>query len=297
MRALLCFALLIPATSVAAQEQTFGESHFVGDVPVDVVAQWSGRGGRPHGHVEVRAGGAGTTIHDGTPAYAWAAGGSRGVLVALVGASSTVEVAYVPLVDGHPGGAVRSSIHRLASSDRSPIGAAVAERPDGFAVFWQEASNSNPSAIYETYTARFDADGHAVGESQRVQAPWPIADVAWVPSRNQYYFLVYYGGADPRGTRLCGVHVDPASLQNLEHPWWASRPGAIDEARLVVRGDAVSAVYRDDRRLFEIDVTGGSWGTDPAMAPRDHGPIASDEAYGLRVEGGSVAIRRSPLAH
>lgn len=296
MRILAFLAGLLAAAPAAAQDQMLGEAHFVGDTQVEMLVRWSGRAGRPHGDVEVRAGGRTQAVHDGAPAYAWAAGGERGLLVAMVGASPTVEVAYVPLADGRPGTPRRTALRRLAGADRAPIGAAVAARPDGFAVFWQEASTSSPGAIYETFTARFDADGRPVGESQRVQAPWPIADVAWLPGSSQYYFLLYYGGGDPNGTRLCGVHVDPSRLANVEHPWWSSRPGAIDEARLVVQDDRVIAVYRDGGQLLEIEVTTGSWGRDPGTdAARNRGAIAGTEAYGLRATDEGVAITRVPL--
>ncbi|MEZ4339279.1 MAG: hypothetical protein R3B82_21875 [Sandaracinaceae bacterium] len=296
MRSLVLVACLLAATPAAAQDQMLGEAHAVGGAPVELVVRWTGRDGRPHGVVEVRAGGQTRAVHEGTPAYAWAAGGEHGLLVAMVGASASVEVAYVPIVDGHPGAPRRHSVHRLAGPDRAPIGAAVAARPDGFAVFWQEASTSNPSAIYETYGIRFDAEGTVIGDTQRVQAPWPIADVAWIPASNQYYFLLFYGGSDPNGTRLCGVHVDPARLANVEHPWWSSRPGAIDEARLAVRGGRVVAVYREAGHLHEIDVTQGSWGRDPdAGATRDRGAIAATEAYGVEGTDEGVTIRRVAL--
>lgn len=274
---------------------SFGESHFVGQTPVDVVVRWRERAGRPRGTVEVRAGGRTTEVHDGGPAYAWAATNERGALVALVGASASVDVAFVPLAEGRPGRVRRASIRRIGSDDRAPIGAAVAARPDGFAVFWQEASTSNPGAIYETFVADFDADGRAQGEAHRVQAPWPIADVVWLPGSRQYYFLLYFGGSDPRGTRLCGVHVDAQAQRNLEHPFWVSRPGLIDEARLIVRGDRVLAYYRDDSRLLEADVTQGSWGRDPASPPREHGGLAPDVAFGLRATADGVELRRSPI--
>lgn len=296
MRALLCLTLAISSASIAsAQDTVFGESHFVGDRPIDVIVRWGDRRGQPHGTVTVRSGTATRSVHDGRPAYAWAASNGRGVLVALVGASATVEVRFTPLVDGRPGPVVRSSVRRLAGEGRSPIGAAVATRPDGFAVFWQEASTSTPGALYETYLARFDRDGRPSGESVRVNASWPIADVAWLPGRNQYYFLLYFGGSDPRGTRLCGVHIDEARLTNVEHPFWASRPGMIDEARLVTSGDRVFAVYRDDDRLLEQEVTAGSWGRNPPNAPRQHGRVAANVAYGLRATAGGIEVRLRPL--
>jgi len=296
MRVAIVSALVfVAAVPAAAQDQAFGESHFVGDTAVDVAVRWTGRAGQPHGRVDIRAGETTRNLHDGTPAYAWAEGGDRGLLVAMIGASPTVEVRYVPIADGRPGGVRATRLRRIAGEDRSPVGAAIAATPDGFSVFWQEASTSNPQSLYETYLARFDHDGRPVGETTRVNAAWPIADVAWMPSRNQYYFLLYYGGRDPRGTRLCGVHIDPTRLANVEHPWWASTPGAIDEARLLVRGDRVVALYRDDGHLFEIDVTEGAWGRDPTSTRRDHGTIRADTAFGARATADGIALRRVPL--
>jgi len=290
-----CLVLCVAAPA-AAQDQAFGESHFVGDTPVDVAVRWSGRAGQPRGRVDVRVGERVRTLHDGAPAYAWAEGGARGVLVAMIGASSTVEARFVPVADGRPGAVRAHALRRTAGADRSPIGAAVAATPDGFSLFWQEASTSNAQALYETYLARFDHGGRPVGETTRVNADWPIADVAWMPSRGQYYFLLYYGGGDPRGTRLCGVHVDPDRLVNVEHPWWASAPGMIDEARLVVRGDRIVALYRDEEHLYEIDVTEGSWGRGPTASRRDHGAIRSDTAFGARATADGIALRRVPLS-
>jgi len=297
MRAsLLVLSFLLPALPVAAQDARFGESHFVGDTAADVVVEWTSPRGVPHGRVQVVAGGQSQRVHDGAPAYAWAAGGERGVLTALVGASAAVEVVFVPIDRGRPGEPRRTSVTRLATGDRAPIGAAVASRPDGFAVFFQEASTGNPRALYETYLALFDHDGRPLGPTSRVQAAWPIADVAWLPGRGQYYFLLYYGGSDPRGTRLCGVHIAGAPLRNVEHPWWASRAGMIDEARLVVYGsDRVAAVYRDDGELYEIEVTDGSWGSDPSRPRRSHGRIPTDAAFGLRGTARGVRVTRSTL--
>lgn len=290
-----CLALAIAAPA-AAQDQAFGESHFVDDTPVDMAVRFTEQAGQPHGRVDVRAGETVRNLHEGSPAYAWAEAGDRGLLVALIGASPTVEVRFVPIAHGRPGAVRAHALRRVAGEDRSPVGAAIAATPDGFSVFWQEASTSNPRALFETYLARFDRDGRPVGETTLVNAAWPIADVAWMPSRDQYYFLLYYGGGDPRGTRLCGVHVDPDRLANVEHPWWASVPGMIDEARLIVRGDRAIALYRDDDHLYEIDVTEGRWGQDPTAERRDHGAIRPDVAFGARVTADGVALRRVPLS-
>ena len=143
--------------------------------------------------------------------------------------------------------------------------------------------------------ARFDRDGRPSGGPVHVNAAWPIADVAWMPVEHQYYFLLYYGGGDPRGTRLCGVHIGEQNLTNVEHPYWVSRPGMIDEARLVVNGSRVFAVYRDDSQVFETEVTNGSWGQDPAAAPRSHGRAGANVAYSLRAAGDGIEVRLRPL--
>lgn len=298
MRTAFCLALalaLCPASTTSAQTTVFGESHFIGERPVDVLVRWGDERGHPHGTVHVRSGDASREVHSGGPAYAWAAANDRGVLVALVGASATVEVAFTPITDGRPGPVAHHSLRRLAGEDRSPVGAAVAARPDGFAVFWQEASMSNPQALYETYLARFDQDGRPSGGSVLVNAAWPIADVVWISAQNQYYFLLYYGGGDPRGTRLCGVHIDEQRLTNVEHPFWVSRPGMIDEARLVTNGNRVFSVYRDDNQIFETEVTTGTWGQDPAAAPRSHGRAGANVAFALRAAGNGIEVRVRPL--
>ncbi len=294
MRTLLLLALCQLAAPAAAQDATFGERHFVSDVTVDVVVRWTREPAGPHGEVDVVAGGRTQRVHSGAPAHAWGAGGERGLLTALVGASATVEVVFVPIEDGRPGSPRRTSLVRLATGDRAPVGAAVASRPDGFAVFWQEASAGDASALFETYLARFDRDGRATGATTRVNADWPIADVVWLPGSGQYYFLLYYGSN--RGTRLCGVHVAGEPLRNLEHPWWASRVGMIDEARLVVFGaDRVAAVYRDGEQLYEVEVTGGGWGVEPSRPRRSHGRITPSTAFGARATANGVDIRRVRL--
>ncbi|MBX3270135.1 MAG: hypothetical protein KF729_07730 [Sandaracinaceae bacterium] len=289
MRSAAIVCLCLVAAPAAAQEQIFGEAHFVGDAALEVVTRF-----RPaRGAVEVRLGEQRVAVHEGAPRHAWAAGGDAGVLVVLLGVP--LEAVFVPVEAGRLGAPRRAPIARPAGPDRAPVGAAVALTPQGFSVFWQEASTTSPTALYETYLAAFDRLGAPAGAPVRVHAQWPLAAVAWQPDRGQFFFLLYYGGGDPRGTRLCGVHVDPAQLRNVEHPFWSSRPGMIDEARLVVRDRRVVAVYRDDGRLFERDVTEGAWGTDPPEA-RSHGPIAPSEAYGMRASASGVTIRRARLA-
>jgi hypothetical protein len=292
---LLQFLTALTAQRAAAQPGSTGELLFVGDTAVQVENAWTRTAQTVTGSVEVRTAAASVTAHRGPPMSVWSSAGPRGVALALVGA--TLEVIFVPIANGRPGAPVRRDIHRIAGGDRAPIGAAVATRPDGFAVFWQEASTTDPNEAYRTFLARFDPGGAPIEAEREVPAVWPLADAAWVEAEQRYYFLLYYGTGDPNGTRLCGVHIDGATLTPVEHPWWASRPSVIDEAQLVVTDAGIVAVYRggaDGRHLLEANVTAGNWGSDPS-APVDHGRIGSSDPFGVRASGRGVDIARRAI--
>ncbi len=262
--------LLGPARARAEARPRITQTVRVAGVEVDVVV---GRGSRG-ANVQIQTPTGHRTVYTGRAGFAFAAGGDEGVLLALVGAGSGLEAAFVPIQDGQPGPAEPVAIPRVGDADGSPVGASIATVPGGFAVFWQEASGSAPGRPLRTFLARTDDRGRPLGPAVAVPAPWPIADVAWMPSRGDFYFLLFYSaGGD---TRLAGVHVDGDTLRPMEHPWWASRPGAIDEARLAVIGERVFAVYRDGSRLFEADVSEGAWGRE-VPAPQPRGPIRVDQ--------------------
>lgn len=296
MRATICtlagLLTLVGAHVVRAQpsmEQRFGETHLVASTEVDLVVEW--RGGRSS--VDVVTDRGRTRVHSGRPAYAFAAANDEGLLVALVGRGAGVEVAFVPIQDGRPRPAEPRALPRSGGADQAPVGAAIAARPDGFAVFWQEASTSNPNRPYSTYLARVSETGRPRGQATPVPAPWPLADVIWLADESRYYFLLYYGGQ--QATRLCGVHVDGQTLRPVEHPWWASPSGAIDEARLGRRGARVVAVYRDGETLRESDVTSGGWAREPAR-PRDHGRIAPTASFLVgNAPDGALRVGSRPL--
>ena len=291
----LVFLSLVTPPRAAAQPGSTGELLFVSETPVQVENSWARTGDTVRGSVEVRTAAGRVVAHEGAPMSVWSSAGPRGVALVLVGA--TVEAIFVPVRDGRPGAPVRRAIHRIAGADRAPIGGAVATRPDGFAVFWQEASTTDPNEAYRTFLARFDEEGAPVEAEREVPAVWPLADAAWVAAESRYYFLLYYGTGDPNGTRLCGVHIDGNTLAPIEHPWWASRASVIDEAQLVVTASGVVAVYRggaDGRHLLEANVTAGNWGSDPS-APRDHGTIRSSDPFGLRTTGRDVDIVRRTI--
>ncbi len=290
MRAsLFAFLLLVGASASAQPPSSYAEIRYVGDTPVEVVVDR---------RVRVVSGERTRAVPSSNGASAYAGASDDGVLLALVGRDS-LRAVFVPLDDGvlgEPGRARR--ITRPARSGHSPVGAAVAPMPDGFALFWQEANDRNPGAAYQTFMQRLGRAGEPTGEPQAVQAVWPLAAAAYMPDSDRFYFLLFYGGSDPRQTRLCGVHIDAATLRPQEHPWWASRPGLIDEGQLFVRGDRVLALYRggaEGDQLLEVDVTQGGW-AQQAPEPRRRGTLGGAGVFGGRLDGDRlrVLIRPSP---
>lgn len=288
--AVLLGAALFSATPAEAQpDGRFGQTFTVAQTDVDVVSNWQGR----RSSVEAVTAGGRRALHRGSPAYAFAAANADGLLVALVGTRAEVEAKFLPVDAAGALGRPRSVVlPRIAGADRAVVGAAVTARPDGFAVFWQEASTSNPNTPYQTFLAQLGPDGRLRGQTRAVPAPWPLADVTWLPEQNRYYFLLFYG--NQQTTRLCGVHVDGQSLRPIQHPWWATAGGAIDEARLVRSGNRVVALYRDGATLKEADVTAGGWGQEPP-APRSHGAIRPDQTFAILAEGERLDVRTRAL--
>lgn len=289
-----CLLLTLPsAASAQGAPSVTGEVVVVGGSPWVVTEAWNGE----RGAIEVRGPGGSTRVPIEAPGWIAAAGDAGGIVVALAQpAPVAVRALWVPIAEGRPGTPAWLTIPRPAPDERAPVGVSVTARPDGFAVFWQEASTRDPNATWATFEARFDRRGQPAGAPRALpRVPWPIADALFVNGRT--FLLLYYGGAAPDRTRLCGVHIDESGRPQ-EHPWWASPPSMIDEARLVVAGGRVIAVYRGGRygtTLLEADVTTGSWGRE-APAPRSHGAIAPDEAYGMRADGAAVRIERVRLS-
>lgn len=293
LRALsVCLLIALPASAAAQSSQSIsGRVVFVGDEPWVVAQRWNGR----TGYVEVRGPNGSTRGELSAPGWLGCAASDEGILIAIAESGpAAVRAAWIPAEGGRPGRPRLFQIPRSGGRESAPVGVAVTTRPEGFAVLWQEASNQNPMALWQTYEARVDASGVLSGSPRELpQARWPIADAAWVNGR--YYFLLYYGTGAPERTRLCGVHVNEAGHPE-EHPWWATREGLIGEAHLIVAGDRVHAIYRggqDGGQLLEADVTSGGWGGE-VQEPRSHGAIAPHEAYGAR-GGATVRIERADL--
>jgi hypothetical protein len=270
----------------------FGRVVFVGATPWTIVERWSPSGGA----IEVR--GPGGVARGELPSAGWLAAAARedGILVAIAASGPpAVRAVWIPVADGRAGRPRPITIPRVASEGFAPVGIAIAARPDGFALLWQEGSTANPMDTWRTYEARLDPRGAPIGTPRQLTAvPWPIADALYVNGAT--FLLLYYGSNDPRRTRLCAVRVDENGRPR-EHPWWASRQGLVGEAHLVAVGHRVLAVYRggpSGGMLLEADVTNGRWAREVAE-PRRHGAIDALDAYGERVEAGRLRIERVGL--
>ncbi len=153
---------------------------------------------------------------------------------------AAVRTVWIPIANGRPGAPHPITIPRIEGEGFAPVGIAIAARPDGFSVLWQEASTASPMETWRTYEARLDAHGDVIGAPRQLaQVPWPIADAVHVNGTT--WLLLYYGTNDPRRTRLCTVRIDDAGTP-LEHPRWSSREGMIGEAHIVPAGDRIFAV-------------------------------------------------------
>lgn len=279
--------LLIPLAAEAQPPSSYAEIRFVAETPVEIVVDR---------RTTLVAGGRSMVVPRSRDAATYAGTSDEGVLLAML-AGDAVRTVFVPVTEGRLGPPSEPrAVDRVEARDRTPVGAAVAPMPDGFAVFWQEAHTRNPSAAYTTYVQRFGPEGERRGDARLVQAVWPLAAAAYMPETDRFYFLLFYGGRDPRKTRLCGVHIDAETLRPQEHPWWASRPGLIDEGQLFVRGDQVIALYRggpEGQRLLQVDVSGGSWGRE-APAPRPRGRLGPEGVFGARLDGERLTVTLRP---
>ena len=289
MRAnLFTFLLLVGASPASAQpESSYAEIRYAGDTPVEVIVDR---------RVRVVAGTTTKELPHSSRASAFAGASDDGLLIALVGPDS-VRPVFVPIAEGRLGEPrAGRPIERPAARGHSPVGAAVAPMPDGFGLFWQEADDRNASAAFQTYFQKLGPGGQPTGEPTIVQAVWPLAAAAYMPESNRFYFLLFYAGSDPRQTRLCGVHIDATTLRPQEHPWWASRPGLIDEGQLHLRGNQVLALYRggpDGEQLLEVDVSQGGWAQEPA-APTPRGRLGGTGVFGARLEGDRLRVLIRP---
>jgi hypothetical protein len=177
---------------------------------------------------------------------------------------------------------------RPGKADNSPFAIAATATPDGFAIFYQEVQNNDPTAAH-TYMLELDGEGKA-GTPKEIQVPWALADVVW-NGGGYHLALIYAGGGD--GMRLSMVTATKDG-QPQGHPDWASAPGIVMDVHLVKVGDRILAYYRGGAggdRLIETDVTRlGSWGSVTEHAS-DRGALAQTTALAVNAKGEAVRLK------
>lgn len=162
-----------------------------------------------------------------------------------------------------------------------PFAVAIATVPDGFAVFFQEVEERDPTAAH-TYLAQLAPDGRPRGGAREVPIPWSLAAAAW-NGDGFHLGLVFPGYGDGMRLSMVSTSADGAPQQ---HPDWASAAGIVEDVHLVARGGRVVAFYRGaGDRLLESDVTAiRGWGTEPPRA-RDHGALAGTDVIAIDLNG------------
>lgn len=230
---------------------------------------------------------------------------ARGATAAAIERGERVTiVAYETYGDGSPfryrtirrdaGHDVLGEEHALARPTSRgldvPFAVAIAPVPgDGFALFFEEVQNDDPSAA-RTYLFRLDLDGVARDAGREIQVPWPLAAAAW-NGHGFHLALLYPGGGE--GMRLSMVSLTPDGLPE-QHPDWSSAAGFVTDVHLVVEGAEIRAHYRGGsggEHWLDADVTAiESWGSDRRHA-RDHGALGADATL---VVGAQGHVRRAP---
>jgi hypothetical protein len=177
---------------------------------------------------------------------------------------------------------------RPGKADNSPFAIAATATPDGFAIFYQEVQNNDPTAAH-TYLLELDAAGKP-GTPKEIPVPWALADVVW--NGDGYHLaLIYAGGGD--GMRLSMVAATKEG-QPQGHPDWASAAGTVMDVHLVKVGDRILAYYRGGAggdRLIETDVTHiGNWGGVTEHSS-DRGALAQSTTLAVNAKGEAVRLK------
>jgi len=287
MRLTLVLSLLLSAPALAAAQPSSPPERVsvraapLGASVVRLVSRW----GVESGSARLEAPGVPTLeLYDGAGAATLAAGHDV-VLVAYAvdEAHGPFRFRFLRREGGHSavGDAVR--VERPNARHDFPFSVVAAATEDGFAIFYQEIQEDDPSAAH-TYLVRVGVDGVARGAAVEVAVPWSLAAAA--ANGHGFHLALIYPG-DGRGMRLSMVSLD-ANGRPEQHPDWSSRAGMIDDVHLARRGEDIVAFYRGagGDRLLERDVTRiGSWGRNPPRA-RDHGRLRRGEAILIRMRDG-----------
>lgn len=301
----LLVTALVPALAAAQPPpgappgpRVWNHVRFAGDREVRVRTAWQSSSPGAEAEVTLRVAGrpGQLELHRGPAIVTDVAADGDRVLVAMSemapGGSLHLALVEVP-ADGPPRVVARRRA-RIGERRWTPTAVATTATPDGFAVLWQAQSfqGRGRGGQARTLLARVGEDGGWSRRPSTVPVPWAIAGLVW--NGGGYHLALYYDGSQPNQTRLCMVTLTEAG-QPEQHPWWASRPGMVDEVQLVRDGEQILAVYRggpSGMQLLSRDVRPvGAWGQDVGAAT-DRGRIGADEEFALRVDGGAVQVVR-----
>jgi hypothetical protein len=212
--------------------------------------------------------------------------GAAAVVLFRGGTQPFVKVAVVDLTTR----AVRTvDLDRTAGAGYAPTAAVVCADPDGFTVLWQEEVRGNPQAEARSTFARVKADGTVLARPAAVPIPWSLGAI--VDDGRGYTLAVNYDGTAPDQTRICFVTLTRDGKPE-QHPWWGSRPSAVDEVQLVAVAGKVTAVYRSGGALLSAvaDKTTGQWGKEADPSRTVATGLQAGAPYAVRAGAGSVEV-------
>jgi hypothetical protein len=306
MRALifaLVALLLTVAVPVARAEGPSAESweewRVLGEgvVAVRTVVTAPGTGGQRRGKVtlarldkKLAPSGEAIPVYDGPAASTTLTvrDGAAAVVLFRGGAQPFVKIAVVDL-------AIRTvrtvDLDRTAGADYAPSAAVVCADPDGFTVLWQEQMRGNPQAEARSTLARVKADGTVLAKPATVPIPWSLGAI--VDDGRGYTLAVNYDGAAPDQTRICFVTLTRDGKPE-QHPWWGSRPSAVEEVQFVSVAGKVTAVFRSAGTLLSVvaDKSTGQWGKEAEPSRTVSTGLPAGAPYALRAGVGGVEVVR-----
>jgi hypothetical protein len=214
--------------------------------------------------------------------------GAAAVVLFRGGTQPFVKVAVVDLTTR----AVRTiDLDRTAGAGYAPTTAVVCADPDGFTVLWQEEARGNPQAEARSTLARVKADGTLIARPAAVPIPWSLGAI--VDDGRGYTLAVNYDGNAPDQTRLCFVTLTRDGNPE-QHPWWGSRPSAVDEVQLSSVAGKVTAVFRSGGALLSVvaDRSAGQWGKEADPSRTVATGLPARAPYALRAGAGGVEVVR-----
>jgi hypothetical protein len=276
-RLVLTCALILASSAAHARGEPRPEVRAVFDAEGRVVRLIRSSGKEARAALQLPGGGKPAVLHRGDSAGTVVAG--HGIVVVGLAPTAEGEPLQIIVVDKDGGRSV-TQVERPGGRDDLPFAVVATATPDGFAVFFQDTEEADPSAAH-TYLVTLDRAG-ALAAIAEVPVPWSLAAAAW-NGAGYHLALIYASG---EGMRLSMVSLT-ADGQPQQHPDWASRPDFISDVHLVAKDGAIRAFYRGGggTRLHERDVTAiGQWGGSPPKA-KDHGALPAAKVIAIDAKG------------